>query len=90
MWSRQKSPGVNFCKPHNHWRLMAPILVCFILHDDHYQTLQLTIITCYETKECVRRKQLELKSINCKAPNIVDQGFNGEMWFLQWEKNQQS
>ena len=26
----------------------------FIMHDDHYQTLQLTII-CYETKESVRK-----------------------------------
>ena len=38
-------------------------LACFILHDDHNQTLRLTII-CYETKESNRRKKLELH-YNC-------------------------
>ena len=41
-------------------------LACFILHDDHYQTLQLTII-CYRIKESVRKKKIELSSKKCQA-----------------------
>ena len=40
-------------------------LACFILPDEIFQTLQLTII-CYETKESVR-KSFELNSIKCAA-----------------------
>ena len=46
------------------------IVACFILHDDHYQTLQLTII-CYQTKESVRGKKLEPNSINCGAAILL-------------------
>ena len=49
---------------------LSPVLACFILNDDIFQTLQLLII-CYETKGSVGGKKVELNSINCATAGFL-------------------
>ena len=51
----------------------------FILHDEHYQTLQLTGIS-YQTKQSVRKQKLERNSGIVAPPDFL--GFNGKACFL--------